>query len=343
MFRKHLAPLALALAAAVLFGRSACADSMNLSAIPEDARWVIHFDVDAATKTPLWELVRKRFIEPRRPQISAPLHTFEAITGLHLPQDLHDITLFGTTFDESTCCLLIHAPFDQEKTTNFLKRAQEFNTLEHNGHTLLTWRDKDRDQLIYAAFAPGDIAILSTTPKMVGVALDTLDGKSGSLKATSPIVPPTAPGMAKSQPILWLSSMDLGELPQRQKVDSPFLAQMDTASFGIGISEERLYARLAVLAKNDKVAQQLYASAEGIRAMVTLVAADEHATVRQKMLAGAMQNLVLTTDGKAITADWSIGMDKIEAVLEMARPNPATTSPETNQSPAGGVLMEKQP
>jgi hypothetical protein len=339
MFAKHLLAAALLLPAAL----PAAADPLPRGHIPEDARWVLHVNIDAARNTPAWELLRTRFVEPQHPQLDEKLRLVEALTGVKVPQDLHDLTFFGSAFDDTAVCLLIHAPFDQDRTTTFLKLDREFSTLDHHGHTILTWRDKDRDRLMYGAFAGPDLAVVAPTAKMVGLALDTLDGKSPAVKPTSPLAPPSPPRLSvspvdspRAAPVLWLAALTLSDLPRVQKVDSPFLLQVDDASLALTLADDKLAARLAVTAKNDKAAQQLTATAEGLRAMIQLSAADEHAPVRVKVLASALQNLALRADGKSVTVDWTLSSDKLEALAELARPAPPATGPAGGPGTAAG-------
>jgi hypothetical protein len=312
------------LLASALSPVAAQADPLATGTIPDSARWIIHLNIDAARGTPLWDLGRARFVEPQRAAIDQKVRTIEMITGLKLPQDLHDVTLFGTSYDDTSICFYIHAPFNQETTTTFLKNDPEFTTQDHNGHTIITWRDKDHDRLIYSCFVAGDVAMVSPSVRMLGLALDTLDGKSPSLKPMSPLAPPRpatsltdGPAFQKDLPVAWIAGTSITDLSRVQKVDSPFLQQVESASIAIALGEDKVSARVTAAAKSEKAAQQLYASAEGIKAMVDLSSSDEHAAPRLKMLASAMQTLSFSTEGTKVSADWFVNMEKVEAFADI--------------------------
>ena len=325
---RWLAICACVLAAAA---KASYADPLAASSLPQDTRWVIHMDVDGARlATPLWELARLRLVEPQRAAMMPKLTILERITGMKLPQDLHDVTLFGSSFDEGAVCVRIHGPMDQPNVVAFLRNDPEFQQRDYNGHDILRWRDKGRDRLIYAAFAPGNFAVLSPDPKTIETALDTLDGKSPALKADSPLapVPPPVAVTRANPPIFWMAAEHLSELPRAQPVESPVLSQIDAASVGLRWANDRAVAELLVQASSDHTAQQLQAVAEGVKAFVALSAAEEHAPPRLRLLSGALQQLTVQTDGKTLKGDWSLDIDKLEALVNAALPEPpaATTA-----------------
>jgi hypothetical protein len=319
--------LACAMVAAASLVTVTRAAQMPAASIPGEARWVMHLNVDAARGTPLWELLRKKFVEPRREEMAPRVAAIENITGTQLPRDLHDVTIFGTAFDEMSVGLLIHAPINEERVTVILKLDPEFRSSDHHGRTILTWRDKERDRLMYASFLPGETVVLSPSAKTVALVLDTIEGRTAPTKNTNllPKAERVAGDAALAGPILWIASTNVSDLPRTQAVESPFLVQVDAASVGIGTAQDQMWARAAVLAKTEKAAQQLAAAADGVKAMVALAASDERSPAKVRLLGNAVQALVVKVTGKDVTGEWSIGIDKIEAILEVVTPTaPAT-------------------
>ena len=315
------------------------ADPLAGSSLPQDTRWVIHLDVDGARlATPLWELARLKLVEPRRTAIMPQLTILERITGMKLPQDLHDVTLYGAAFDEASVCVRVHGPMDQTNVVAFLRNDPEFRQQDYGGHDLLSWRDKGRDRIMYAAFTPGGFTVLSPDPKTVKTALDTLDGKTPPLKADSPLAPAAPTPFAAvraNQPIFWMAAENLSELPRAQPVESPVLAQIDSASVALRWASDRAVAELRVQATSDRTAQQLQAVAEGVKAFVALSAAEEHAPARLRLLSGALQQLTVQAEGQTLKGDWSLEIDKLEALVTAALPDQAAASMTAPAPPAG--------
>jgi hypothetical protein len=161
--------------------------------------------------------------------------------------------------------------------------------------------------------------ILSPDLKSLQNALDAMDKKS-TLKEESPLSPQNAAGtLQTTQPIFWLAAEGLSELPRVTQVESPLLSQVDAASLSIRWMNDRANAEIRVQAKSDKTAQQLQAVAEGVKAFVALSAADEHALPRVRMLSNTLQQFTVQTDGKTVKGNWSVEIDKIEMLVNLAQ------------------------
>jgi hypothetical protein len=297
-------------------------------AIPGDTRWVIHIDVDAGRVTPLWQLARSRLADSQREEIQERAQMIERITGMALPQGLHDVTLFGAAYDEGDVCICIHGDADEEKTIRFLKTDPDFRSENYNGHTVVTWRDKDHDRLMYGTFAArpagkagapgsGQLIMLSASRKVLESALDTLDGKMPALKSDSPLLSgEAAVGQKAACPILWIAGKDLAALPQAQ---SPILGQMDAASLGIQWSNQKAISQIRVVTRSEKTAQQMQDMADGVKATLALFASDDHATPRTKILSAALQDFAVATDKNIVKGEWTLGIDKIEGLIDIAK------------------------
>ncbi len=95
---------------------------------------------------------------------------------------------------------------------------------------------------------------------------------------------------------------------------------MNDARLGISLLGDHLNARLVINAKTEKAAQTLVTSAEGMKATMSLAAADEHALPRAKMVAETLQNLNLITENRTISGVLNIGINELDALLGATRP-----------------------
>jgi hypothetical protein len=62
----------------------------------------------------------------------------------------------------------------------------------------------------------------------------------------------------------------------------------------------------------------MQAVAEGAKAFVQLAANDDHAPPGTKLLGSALNHLDIKTDGREVHGNWSLGLDKIDALLDLA-------------------------
>ncbi len=297
---------------------AASGDPLTPSLLPKETRWVLHVDVDAGRAAgPLWQMARQRFFEPRRAEMLPRLTVIERVTGMRPAQDLKDVTLYGSAFDESAVCIRIHATLDKQSLLSFLKTDSEYRETPYGTYTIINWRDRGRDRLMYAAFASADVAYLATSAKEVQAALDTLDKKSPAVSDDSPLVPQMGTAQP-GKPIFWMAGMQLADLQRRQKAESPVLSQMEAASFGIRWVNEKTTMDFHVLAKSERAAQLMQGVVEGIKSGAMLAASDEHAAPGVKLIGAAFSQLTITSEGRDLKGDWAIGLDKIEAVLDLA-------------------------
>jgi hypothetical protein len=286
------------------------------SSLPGDTRWVMHVDVDALRQAgPLWEAARGRLGDVPRAALAARVAAFERITGMKVPEQLNDVTMYGASLEEAGACLRIHGKMEAAQVGAFLKTDQDYKQVEYGGHTIMQWREKARDRLMYVTFARPDMAVLAASLEAVEKSLDTLESKTPGLKADSPLVPATAEGGGK--PLLWLAAQGLGELPRGQ-AESPVVTQMEAASLGVRWANDRVVTDVRMTAKTEQAAQQLKALADGIKAFVELSGADEHAPAGLRVLAGTMGQLTVQADGRTLKGNWPVGIDKIEMLLNVA-------------------------
>ena len=90
------------------------------------------------------------------------------------------------------------------------------------------------------------------------------------------------------------------------------------ASLAVGWSNDRALAELRIEAKSEKTAQQLAAVAEGVKAFVALSAGEEHAPANLRLLSDALQQMNVQAEGKTLKGDWSVTLDKIEMLANLA-------------------------
>ena len=294
---------------------TAFGDPLAGSSLPAKTRWVIHVDVEGARAAkPLWDAAQSRLGDLPRAALMPQLAVLERVTSMKVPQELKDVTLYNASFDEDSTCVRIHGKMDAGLLESFLKTDKEFKQITHGAHTIMQWRDKTRDRLMYVSFAQPDLAVLSAKLDGVERSLDTLDRKEAGLQADSPLAP-AATGSG-SREMVWLAATGLDAMPLGQN-QSPVLTQVESASIGVRWANDRVVTDMRVTAKSEKVAQQLKAVAEGIKAFVELSGADEHAPPALRLLAGTMEQVTVQTDGKTLNGRWPVGIDKIDMLLNV--------------------------
>jgi hypothetical protein len=312
---------ALVMMAVAGLGGAARGEPLTPGNIPATARWVVHVDMDAARDSALWKLVQKKFIEPHQASFDQKVQIVETITGMRFPRDLHDVTLYGPSFAKDDACIVVHAAVNQATVMDLLKLDPEFRSETHNDHEVLTWRDKDKDRLLYGAFFGQDRAILSPVKKHVEAALDAMDGKVAVLKADSPLAAFPAAGGAvagagKEATIVYVAGQGLSGLKKEQDPMSPVVAQTQAGWLAISEVNGRIVGKAALETKTEQSAQQIQSFVDGMKALVTLTASGEKADDKVKAVAAALGNLNLRRDGAVISADIGVSVETLKNLIE---------------------------
>src|SRR5581483_7126667 len=101
--RKRL--LALSLFALLLTPSFSRADAFDPRQVPADAKWIIHADVDTARESKTFEAVWDRLLATGAAQ--GKFDQIEQFTGMNIPNDLQDLTLYGKEAGDEAGVILI--------------------------------------------------------------------------------------------------------------------------------------------------------------------------------------------------------------------------------------------
>jgi len=299
-----LTPRLVAAIAALCLASTVRAAPFDPAGVPADARYVIHIDMDAARPTQLWDAVDDRLVGNEA--FGAKMGRFEAGSGMHFPRDLHDVTVYGRAPGDAAAVVVVHAKMSREQLMAALQFANNYSSDLFGTYEIASWDDDDRP--IFAAFHDGSTLVIARDEDNVKSALDVMDGK----------LPRLAPGDAlaagaKQPALVYVAATDLPSLTPPGAGPNPVLKQVD-------------HGWLTLAAKSPDAAQQLQASAAGLKAMVGFAAMSDTAAPRVKFAATALRTLTLTQAGNTISADVSVGVDQVEQLMDRAADRQADPS-----------------
>jgi hypothetical protein len=305
------------------------ADPFDPAGVPADARYVIHLDMDAARPTQLWDAIDDRLVGNEA--FGAKMGQFEMGSGMHFPRDLHDVTVYGRAAGDAAAVVVVHAKMSREQLMAALQFANNYSSDLFGQYEIASWDDDNRP--LFAAFHDGATLVIARDEDNVKSALDVMDGKA----------PRLAPGDAlaagaKQPALLYVAATDLPSLTPPGARPNPVLKQVDHGWLAVTerpASTTRPTTAPAVhdvalgvtlTAKSPDAAQQLQASAAGLKAMVGFAAMSDTAAPQVKFAAAALRTLTLTQAGNTISADVSVGVDQLEQAMDRAAGRPADPS-----------------
>lgn len=280
------------------------ASPFDFQRVPAAAKWVFHLDMDAARGTRTWEMLSKRL--ESNPSYHESLSKVETLTGMHFPQDLRDVTLFGASSGEEAVAL-IHGTIDKAKTLAALQENPAYGSQAFGEYQVLTWDDKGKT--MFGAFHDDSNVIIGRSEETVEGALKTMDHKA---PATGAVL---AAG-AKSQPMVYFSGKDLIDMKKVGPLQSPMLAEMENAWISISEKADSAVVHANIVSRTPEATEQISTALEGIRAMVNLAANAENAAPNAKNAAIALDSLKATVEDRTMQIDWPVSIDLIGKLLE---------------------------
>ncbi len=314
-------------AAAFLFSAFAPAlraDPYDPKQIPEDAKFVLHVDLDGLQGSKIWDAIHQKLMA--NPDFQAGISQMETVTGVQFPQNMHDLTLYGRVPGDEAGVILVHAKGDQNKVMTVIQGLPDYSSVGYGDYTIVSWTDKGKK--LFGSFQKDDLVVIAHSQENVQSALDVLAGKSPAVKAESPL----AAGAAKGQ-LIYAGAKDI---PSLNKDKNPVLGQMDSGWLSITEKGEDESVQADIQAKTPEAADQMKKMLDGALAMVGVAASAENADPNTKLAAQATQTLNTRVDGKHLIADWAIPATLAQSFIEQMQPPEARETQPTVHAPDVG-------
>jgi len=280
------------------------ADPLDIKTVPADSKWVLHLDADALTKTQTWKLLEPKL--QQNPQYTQGVADLEKVFAAKFPDDLHDLTLFGPSFEDKAAVIVINASIDQERLKTLLSVNESYTSQTISGYTVHGWIDKGKQ--MYGGFAEGNRLIISQTADRVAAAMDTLAGKTEYLKDEALVGGDTKPGI-----FAYAAGSELAKLAAMKAAKNPIISKLQSAWIRIG--EDAAGAELTghVVADDETVAQNITKSIDGIKAALSLADSDDS---NASLLADALNGLTAKTSGKTVDLQWTLPTQLIGKTID---------------------------
>lgn len=252
------------LLSALFCGVNAWSAPFQRADVPADAAWVVHVDCDAIRPTAVGQYILG---EMAKPENKAKISVLESLVGMDIATQLHGLTLYNSDTMPEDGVLIVYADFNADKLNNLALASKDPESTTHNGTTIRSWIDEkrkpDENRRVYGA-VKGNRVILGQQQATVAAALDVIDG--GASLAGSQNFPQM--GGAGEQKCIQAAAHRL-DLPGNNPRAALFkLAQ--GMRLDAGESDGQVKATLALQAKDDEVANQMYSVAQGLLALMKL-------------------------------------------------------------------------
>ena len=282
--------------------------------VPAEARWWLHWDVEAWNAT----VPGQTFLDLlKQEEAERKLAAFKAVFGFDPRTDVTAVTLCGAGPQSA---VILQGRFDRERILTLLKAADGYTELRAGNHVIHSWLDEKKDlkgggqrKRMYGAFHGPSTVVLSEKESVVRMVLDTLEGRQPAIQPAE-----TGPDVSGAFVHGVAAELPAGDKP------NPNLQGLRGVRLWVGEVGGRIQCRLAVTMADEEKAGQLHKVLEGLRAMALLNAEQDPRAARWA------QSFIVETSGSTISAQLDVPSEEIaQAIREGAQKklNEATEKP----------------
>ncbi len=291
------------------------AGELDPAHVPADATWLVHVDYEALSDSQILETFRERNTVVTRMVQGWMQERF----GIDPPRDLASITMYSRDFKEHTGTSIIQADYDASKIEASLRKAEQYEATNWNGHTLHTVTLAKQAQThdhkhngqpgsyqMTVVMVDDNTLLLGSSVENAKQTLKLLAGDSKSLKeADSPLLIDQA-----TDGWMYAAAIHLAKL-EEQGPAMPVLAQHERVTFVLGKKADgKLYERAKFVAQSEDVAEKMTRVMDGIIAYERLWS---KGSAPMKQL---LRNVKVQQEGTAVTFHWEGETEQVVNALD---------------------------
>jgi hypothetical protein len=256
--------------------------------------YLVHVDCDSLRTTVIGQHVLEQL---DRPDVKPKLAALQAIFSIDFRNQLHGVTLYGSTQAPKDGVLIVYADFDPARLLVLAQAATDYRSEPHGKHVIHSWLDDGKEKKtdddakprIYAS-VEGNRVIFAKREEAVSTALDVLDGAVPNL-AGNKLFPSL--GVAGNTDFLEAAGTKL--LLPTQDPNAAVLKLAQSIQLTLGEQDKTARGTLTLIAQNEDVAGHILAIAQGILALTKL-------QNDKPELSQVVNALAITQDGTTVQA-----------------------------------------
>lgn len=308
----HLAtaPSSIALLTAVMLVPAAArinAAPLDLAAVPADAKWLMHLDMDAARNSVVVQRGGERMMK-KNPQAGVMVDVVSQMVGMDPRKDLRDLTAYGVDTDKRNGVMIVRAKANREFLTRMVEKAADHKTMKHGDYTLHAWthkRDGHSGPMV-GAFYKDDVMVFARTEAAVKSALDVLDGRQAAVTGNAGLAGRVRPG---SIVVARATAVDPG-------TRCPVLKQGQGFRVALGEHEGKSFHRARMDMTTPAAADDVENVIKGFTSLAGLQWGGEADVMKEvAKLVGTTKAVV---DGATCTISWDADAEEVWKVVERA-------------------------
>jgi hypothetical protein len=148
------------------------ASSLQTSIIPEDTRWLFHFDIGKFFSTEIGELL----LADESGKLNRANRKIAEAYKIDLLKDIGGITIFGPGKDKSKAVVALSGNFNKEYLLSLLDKAANHQKIQYGKHTIHRWRHAQ-----CGTFVNDHLLLIGRDESAIKNVLEVMAGKKKSL------------------------------------------------------------------------------------------------------------------------------------------------------------------
>ena len=275
------------------------ASTLQKSIIPEEADWVIHFDVEKFLSTPFGDQLLNTEnilgLDKKNTQ-------FKGKYQIDILKDINGVTVYGFGKDEENTVVCLKGTFDQAYLLGLLAEEDSHKEIQHNNFIIHAWNSHE-----FGAFVDDNLALLAQNETAIKTALDVIAGKKANVTASSLM---SYINKIPSNVFFAAIAKDISEMAERE-TDVFIFKKTESALFTLTDEKDNINLRLNFTVKTLEDAKNMESV---IRGLVSLASMQVEESQRDILL--PLEKIIISTEGKNIRVELSYpSQDLIDIVL----------------------------
>lgn len=293
-------------------GACSLAGPLNPSAVPANAKWFAHMDVEAAVKSKMGSFLRENKALFRIEGLDA----VERDLGFDPLKEVRGVTIFSSSSlgedEEEPTLVAATSALVEQKAEELSAKQPGFRKVSSAGLTYFSWDDDDETK--YAAVLPGkgaDERLVVFAPDEAGLraAAAVVSGKKPGLAANSPLLA-TAP---RAGSFLYGAVSSIKAEQEEGDPGAAVLRQSERGTLDVGEAGDEMFADLTLAAKGEKEAANIGQVAGGLLALGRMVAGEDP---DMKPLVEAANAITISVEGRNVMLRGRYPVEKASAALK---------------------------
>ncbi len=270
------------------------ASTLQKSIIPEDADWVIHFDLEKFSSTQFGDQLLNNENIFGLTQKNAQFHNKYQIDIL---KDIKGLTVYGSGKDEESTVVCLRGNFDQAYLLGLLAEEDSHKEIQHGNFTVHTW-----DHHEFGVFVDDNLALIAQNETAIRKALDVIAGKKANVTTSSLM---STMNEIPSNVFFTALARDISELAEHEK-DVFMFKKTESALFTLAEEKEDINLRLNFTVKTLEDAKNMESVIRGLISLAKMQMEEA-----QRDILRPLEEIGISAEGKKIRIELSYPIQEL--------------------------------